>query len=160
MATRTCSYHWQSDPTSKWLKHLRFDPQKIDFGFITLQTCMNDILKVYGNNNNKINELLILQVSSSTIQWPCIVIGYTGRLPVVIQQYSATIEHWSCTTVQPYITMWSNSRNENWLTTLGDSVRLQDNQNKNSLVPPRMGLISSPYLTCLITFIVYNLSPH
>jgi hypothetical protein len=34
-----------------------FDPRKIDFGFITLQTCMNDILKAYGNNNYKISHI-------------------------------------------------------------------------------------------------------
>ena len=89
--------------------------------------------------------LLLLVSSSTTIQWPCIVLGYTGRL--VIQKYSATIEHWSCTTVQLYNPMWSSSRNENWLTTLGDSLRIQDNQNKISLIPPGMGLISSLYLT-------------
>jgi hypothetical protein len=30
-----------------------FDPQKINFGFISLQTRMNDILKVYGNNTTR-----------------------------------------------------------------------------------------------------------
>jgi hypothetical protein len=35
--------------------------------------------------------ILLLLVTSTTIQWPCIVLGCTGRL--VIQQYSATIEH-------------------------------------------------------------------
>ncbi len=30
-----------------------FDPQKIDFGFMTLQTCMNDILKVYGTKTTR-----------------------------------------------------------------------------------------------------------
>jgi hypothetical protein len=34
-----------------------FDPQIIDFGFKTLQTCTNDILKVYGNNNHKISRI-------------------------------------------------------------------------------------------------------
>jgi hypothetical protein len=48
------------------------------------------------------SSILQLLVSSTTIQWPCIVLGYTGRL--VIQQYSVTIHHWSCTAVQPYKT--------------------------------------------------------
>ncbi len=51
--------------------------------------------------------ILILQVSSTTIQWPCIILGYTGRL--VIQQYSVPIEHWSCTTVQPCNTIWAHN---------------------------------------------------
>ncbi len=46
------------------------------------------------------SSILPLLVSSTTIQWPCIVLGYTGRL--AIKQYSVTIHHWSCTTVQPY----------------------------------------------------------
>jgi hypothetical protein len=34
-----------------------FDPQKIDFGFIALQMCMNHILKAYGNNYYKISHI-------------------------------------------------------------------------------------------------------
>ena len=34
-----------------------FNPRKIDYGFITLQTCMDDILTAYGNNNYKITHI-------------------------------------------------------------------------------------------------------
>jgi hypothetical protein len=37
------------------------------------------------------SSILQLLVSSTTIQWPCIVLGYTRRL--VIKQYSVTIHH-------------------------------------------------------------------
>jgi hypothetical protein len=37
------------------------------------------------------SSILQLLVSSTTIQWPCKVLGYTGRL--VIKQYSVTIHH-------------------------------------------------------------------
>ena len=34
-----------------------FDPRKIDCGFLTLQTCLNDMLEVHGGNNYKIRHL-------------------------------------------------------------------------------------------------------
>lgn len=80
--------------------------------------------------------ILSLLVSGTTIQWPCIVCGYyTSRLP--IQQYSATIEHWSCLTVQLYNTMWLISSYENlpWQATIGVSVRLQEYQRRSFSIP-------------------------
>ena len=34
-----------------------FDPRKIDYGFLTLQCCLDDILKTNGNNNYKIKHM-------------------------------------------------------------------------------------------------------
>jgi hypothetical protein len=36
---------------------VEFDPRKIDCGFLTLQTCLNDMLEVNGGNNYKIRHL-------------------------------------------------------------------------------------------------------
>jgi hypothetical protein len=37
--------------------YLDFEPQKLDFSFLTLQCCMDDVLSTYGNNDYKIRHM-------------------------------------------------------------------------------------------------------
>ncbi len=74
---------------------------------------------------NAVLHILLLLVSSARIQWPCIVLGCTGRLVYNSTQDRTRILY-NSTTVQHYM----NEQQSLWLifTTLGGSVRLQDNQ--------------------------------
>ncbi len=59
-ALQAAQWRQESAPTIDGLIHQvydAFEEPKIDFAFITRQTCMNDILKAYGNNYYKISHI-------------------------------------------------------------------------------------------------------
>jgi hypothetical protein len=96
--------------------------------------------------------LVLFLESSATIQWPRIVLGYTGRL-VVIQQYSVAmstdpVQQYNCTTLCEWTVVIMTYLDNSWRL-----CQTYDNQRQSDPIPSRIGLLSSLLSICPINFI-------